>query len=378
MKLFARIGAALASALLLFGAVLVLSGCQASSPTPATIVAASPLPPRNWSDPSPAIPTARPSPTPLATPSPQTNLQAPPSTFTPALTRLPDNDGELVTRKPRPTNSNTAVTAAATRVPATLPDNSASPAFAENDLFIHVPPQAKQHQPLRVLLVLHGMGGRGEAFAQALIGEADRYNWVIVAPTLPYRDHMNLTWLIEDDLKISRMLEQLLATLPNRLGLKLRRHVLIYGFSRGAQLAERFALIHPERTEGVASMSGGTYTLPTNQNKDHPWLPFPFGTGDMDKQVGHPLDWESYKRIAFWVAVGERDNQPNDVPRAFDPYLGTTRVDRANTLAKTLATLGVNAHLALFPNTGHEVTSEMCAGAVQFLRNDEIADPQDD
>lgn len=384
MKLLARTCAARVSAILLVGIVLVLSGCQGTARV-TTTVAPSPLSLSSASDTPTVSPTSVKPPTPTSAllPSQTTPIVASissPNTPTPMAWRVPGDGEDSPRRLPRSSNSNAPLTTAVpnSQIPQALGVKASSAPFSESNLYIHVPPQAAQHQPLRVLLVLHGFGAHGDDFAQSLISAADGYNWVVVAPTIQYRDYMNVALLTEDDLIISQMLDQLLTALPNRLHLKLRQHSLIYGFSRGAQLAHRFALIHPERVESVVTMSGGTYTLPSTQNKDHTLLPFPFGTGDLETILGHALDWDSYKRISFWVAVGERDTQPNDVPRAFDPYLGSTRVERATAFEKSLFALGLDAHLVLFPNTGHEVTPEMRKSAIQFLRNDEVADHWDD
>ncbi|MGE5264665.1 MAG: hypothetical protein ACM3S0_14900, partial [Acidobacteriota bacterium] len=60
--------------------------------------------------------------------------------------------------------------------------------------------------------------------------------------------------------------------------------------------------------------------------------------------------------------------------RAFDSYIGRTRVERAQKFETALAKLGLDAHLAIFSNADHEVTDEMRTAAVKFLRQDEIAD----
>ena len=39
--------------------------------------------------------------------------------------------------------------------------------------FLHVPPNAPTDRPLQVLIVLHGFGGQGEAFAQQFLSVAD-------------------------------------------------------------------------------------------------------------------------------------------------------------------------------------------------------------
>ena len=60
--------------------------------------------------------------------------------------------------------------------------------FDSADLYIHLPPNAAARQPLRVLVALHGMGNRGDVFAPRLIAEADQNGWVLIAPTMRYRD----------------------------------------------------------------------------------------------------------------------------------------------------------------------------------------------
>ncbi|MDE3092024.1 MAG: hypothetical protein KGJ80_21840, partial [Chloroflexota bacterium] len=66
------------------------------------------------------------------------------------------------------------------------------------DLYIHFPTDADQRQPLRVVVALHGMGSRGDVFAQSLVAEADQNGWLLVAPTLPYGDYMDPTRLAEE------------------------------------------------------------------------------------------------------------------------------------------------------------------------------------
>ncbi len=251
-----------------------------------------------------------------------------------------------------------------------------SQVFSDNELFIHLPPKPSHSQPVRVLLVLHGIGARGQPFADSLCSEAERNNWLLIAPNLPYRDYMEVQQLMEDDLKITRILVDTLDSLPTRLNLKIKNQVLVYGFSRGGQLAHRFALFYPNRVGSVVAMSAGSYTLPTETRKSNlgtSLLPFPFGVGDLDKHLGRSVDWQNLKRVSFWIAVGEKDNYVSDVPRAFDPYLGDNRVDRARSFEQSLRASGIDARLVIFPNAGHEVTGEMRKSAVQYLRDRELA-----
>jgi pimeloyl-ACP methyl ester carboxylesterase len=238
------------------------------------------------------------------------------------------------------------------------------------DLFIHMPPDATQSAPLQVVLALHGMGAKGEAFAECLVTEADRNGWLLVAPTLPYGDYMNPTVLAGDDVRLSEMLAAMLDALPQRLGLKLQPKVLVYGFSRGAQLGHRFAMFYPERVEAAAVFSAGTYTLPVEKNMtesgSQPLL-FPYGLADVATLLDRPLNLAQFKTIRFLVAVGEKDNRAADVPRQFDS-LGKTRVERAKTFDRALKSLGVQSQLVIATNAGHEVNAEMFNSGVKFLK----------
>ncbi len=242
------------------------------------------------------------------------------------------------------------------------------------DLFVHRPPGAAPQQALRVLLVLHGMGGQGNAFAKPLVAAAERNQWLLIAPTIPYNsNYMDPVQVMQEDLVLGNELHTLLDELPVRLGVRLKPHALVLGFSRGAQLAHRFAFFHPEQVETVAAISAGSYTMPFAK-RDDKVLSFPFGIGDLTERLGEQVNWDSFKRISFWIAVGGKDNRPADVARAFDPYCGRTRVERAKAFEGALHDLGIDAQLAIFPDADHEVSADMRDSALRFLTLDETAD----
>lgn len=253
--------------------------------------------------------------------------------------------------------------------------------FSRNDLFIHMPPNASPLKPLRVLVVLHGMGGRGDIFSSGLIADADRHGWLLIAPTMRYRDYMDPVQLLQDDLLYTKMLYDTLDTLPAQLNVKIRQHILVLGFSRGAQLAQRFAMFYPERVATVAVISGGAYTLPaenrTQQNTTQT-LMLPFGVGDLQQHLGKSVNWKEFKRITFWVAVGEKDNRKEDVARAFDSFEGLTRIERAKVLQQWLQAIGMDATIVIFPDTDHEITTFVRDTAIRFMRTDELSDNLND
>ncbi len=366
---------------ILFGMAIILAGCVssvvdplASNPVPASSVGSYALAPTPTSLPTSGVPTVVPTATLLPIPATggrvasaglnqanldpraDSDLRANPKTWLdPSPTSLPPTSAPPVARPSRP--------------------------FETTELYVHVPPQANSRQPLRVLVVLHGMGGRGDAFSQSLIKDAERNNWVLIAPTFQYQNYLDPKLLREDDIVFGQRILDTLNVLPQRLNLKLRQRVLLYGFSRGAQLAHRFAYFYPDRVASVVALSAGAYTMPTEKRtseKDAPVIPFPYGVGDLRECVGQSINWQALKKISFWIGVGAQDNNANDVARAFDQYGGKTRVDRAKSFQQALQTLGIDARLVIFPDASHDLTGQMRVNALKFLRDDELADNWND
>jgi pimeloyl-ACP methyl ester carboxylesterase len=238
-----------------------------------------------------------------------------------------------------------------------------------DEFFVHVPPQVGR--PLRVLVTLHGMGGEGRAFCTAFLQRTDREGWVVVAPTFAYGDWHDPTQVTrEESTRFLPRLHDFLETLPARSGLQLEPRVLLYGYSRGAQLADRFALVYPEQTRGVAALSAGTYTLPLGQfelDGQMTPLPYPFGITDLPQRFGREFDLDSLRQVPFWIGVGDLDRNPADLPRRWDPYLGETRVARAESFARRLNEAGVQGQLTVFPDLDHTATDVMSARALEFL-----------
>lgn len=249
-----------------------------------------------------------------------------------------------------------------------------SPAYTikEPGIFIYVPSNAQQLQPVQVLVAMHGMNGDGANFCQNLLATAERNGWIVVAPTFRYQDYKNADLVLQDDTRLLPLLKGTLDSLPGRTGLVTRDRVLLYGHSRGGQAVHRFATYYPERVLGVAAIAAGSYTLPLKTmmvNGRSQSLAMPYGVANMRAHLGHDFNHEAFKRIPFLVQVGGQDSNPDDVPRAWDPYLGRNRIDRAQAYTKTLQNIGVPASLAIYPNTGHGVSPQMHAEALAFLES---------
>ena len=259
-------------------------------------------------------------------------------------------------------------TAAAARVAPAGTADSAAP-------FTYVPTKAAAAQPLQVVIALHGVGGAGKDFAAPLVQEAERNGWLLVAPTFAYGDWHNPDEVAAEDVEIAQRLVATINALPERTHLQLKPHVDLIGFSRGAQVAHRFALFFPEDVDRVVAFSAGTYTMPY-RTKDidgdgrPDMLALPYGSADFNKRLGHPINPLRLKQVRFLIGVGSADNSAGDVPHQWDVYEGKTRLERALEFVDALRSQGVRCSLQVFPGVGHEVTRAMLNQAVQFLAGD--------
>jgi predicted esterase len=248
---------------------------------------------------------------------------------------------------------------------ATAPTNPA------DDFYLYIPTNAASRGPLQVLVTVHGMGGDGTSFCQNLIGRAEQEGWIVVSPTLHYQsNNMDANIIRQDDTRMLPELKQYLDNLPTMTGLPIRDKVLLYGFSRGAQIVHRFAEFYPEKTLAVALFAGGSYTLPVptmSVDGTPTTLDFPFGVADLQKYANTPFDAAAFRQIPFFVGVGGADTEPKVAPPAWDPYIGVTRLARSQAFERALTNLGVTASLNVFPGVGHDITADMRGQALSFL-----------
>ena len=247
--------------------------------------------------------------------------------------------------------------------------------YANSEFFIHIPNTLKVGQPAQVVVALHGMGGDGQQFGTPLIAYADRYNFVLVAPDLKFdENYFDPNHVAANDSVLLPELDGLLAALPTQTHIPINPKVLLFGFSRGAQIAHRFAFFYPEKVLGVAAMSAGNWTLPELDIATSPAkaaakvsLPFPFGVADLANYSGRSFNLTAVRQISFWLGVGGADNALKDVPPAWNAFLGQTRLERATRFHQALQSAGINATLTIFPGVAHSVCTEMKQQAFAFF-----------
>ena len=238
----------------------------------------------------------------------------------------------------------------------------------EPPYIIHVPPNATQQQPLPVMIVLHDREDNAEIFGQELIDFASRDGWLLVAPTISYRpDTLGPAAIAAESPTLIRGLREVISELPRNTGLILRRRHFVFGYGRGAGLAQRYAMANSGAVRAVALLGGAGYTLPPVDGATSD-LKFPLGTVGFQERFGQPFDEASHRNIWYWVGVGSQDLDTNDVSGAWDDLLGKTRVDRAFTLSNMLQRAGVTVEFEVFEGDGHRLTPEMRLAVADFAK----------
>ena len=246
------------------------------------------------------------------------------------------------------------------------------------DVYVRAPQNVPDGEPLQVLIALHGMGGNGPAFAAAFTDVADAQGWLIVAPTISYGDWTDPNQIAREEPALVAWLSDYVRHLSERTGYAVDPRVLLFGHSRGAQLALRYTEIHPEAVVGVAAASAGTYTLPFSRDTHTgKALQFPFGVANLAQtDGGQAFDAHSFESVPIWIGIGAADTNDADVPDAWDPYIGGDRLERARTFTEALQNMGADVTLSVFPNTDHGLTDAVraagCHALVEAVAADQI------
>lgn len=105
----------------------------------------------------------------------------------------------------------------------------------------------------------------------------------------------------------------------------------LFGFSGGAQMAHRFAMLHPQRVERLCIVSAGWYCLPRTD------LAWPYGIGDGS---GGAMVGPGFLEIPTTVIVGNRDTRVDSSVRQeplITDHQGRNRLRRARSFVRAIA-----------------------------------------
>jgi hypothetical protein len=181
---------------------------------------------------------------------------------------------------------------------------SAEAAAEAAGTLVYAPDDEPAQDPARVLLVLRPETSSGPVAATPMLDNARRAGWVVVAPTLDYGE-----WSNEDDVRAAALhllpdLRALLEDLDAHLEQPTLPRAFVYGVGRGGQLANLFALAHPELVRAVAVTGALPCMLPLEQSGPpgaQTPLYFPTGLADLEVYTGDPPNFAALREISFMI-----------------------------------------------------------------------------
>jgi len=171
------------------------------------------------------------------------------------------------------------------------------------------------------------------------------------------------------DLQLVAMIDDARAAIA-KLGTEVRPQVVISGFSAAGSFANRFAVLHPDRTLAAAVGSPGGWPIAPAAKDGRDSLPYPVGIADVATVTGTPIDFAALKHVVFFVFLGSEDR--NDAVVFRDSFsesdealvmqkFGKTPVARWQAAQRLYAQAKLDARFELYPGAAHEVTAEMKA-----------------
>src|ERR687886_360231 len=82
---------------------------------------------------------------------------------------------------------------------------------------VYVPSSLDPSRPIHVLLALHGQAGNGQRIAQRLQGCAEQHGWLLIAPTMVYRNYLDPDQVRQDAEQNLPWLHDLLTSLRSQV-----------------------------------------------------------------------------------------------------------------------------------------------------------------
>jgi pimeloyl-ACP methyl ester carboxylesterase len=217
----------------------------------------------------------------------------------------------------------------------------------------------------RPLLALHGISRKDKAIFAGFKEVAAKTGRVLIVPRFSRKDWPEFQRI--GRARPDRALLSLLSVLRSE-GVIGEGKIDLFGFSGGAQLANRFALLYPHLVGKLHLAAAGWYCLPDET------IAFPVGIGaakrprhhgsaDIDAAMRSQID--QFLRIPLRVYVGEEDTMRDAALRTTASVDRSQGLDRRARAAAFLASfraaagrrgIASNTSMAILPGCGHDFT----------------------
>jgi pimeloyl-ACP methyl ester carboxylesterase len=226
---------------------------------------------------------------------------------------------------------------------------------------LYVPPEFRS-APVRpeLIVVVHGSPRTFMDFRDRFQDFGSANNAVILSPLFPVGvcgdgNPDGYKYLSEPGLRYDQVLLDIVADVSARLSLAFDRFAL-FGFSGGAQFANRFLLLRPERLWAVSLGAPGSVTL-LDDSRDW-WV----GVRNLEERFDVALNLEALRRAPVQLLVGSADLETSEIthreggrnwmPGANDA--GASRPERLEALGRSLSAAGVAVTHEVIPGASHD------------------------
>jgi poly(3-hydroxybutyrate) depolymerase len=215
-----------------------------------------------------------------------------------------------------------------------------------------------------IVVNVHGLSRNAAASIYPFLDEASRYGLSIVAPLFAKDTFGQYQQLIDkrSGVRSDLALLEMLSAAGDMCAADARR-VLLFGFSGGAQFAQRFTLAYPNMVTSVALVAAGWYTMPGSRRA------YPFGVGSDTHAPALKLDVAGAARKPHHILVGELDTLRDASLRrshGLDAHQGLTRIERAQTYFHAMSNIaekdrGPAPTFEILDGVGHDLVSTVRA-----------------
>lgn len=225
--------------------------------------------------------------------------------------------------------------------------------------YLPVAHMAERRREAPLIVAVHGSSRNAKDLRDGFAAFAERHGCFVLAPLFPMDLDMAVPdeeykQLVGDRLRYDHILWAMVAELAAAAGTRFSS-ILLFGFSGGAQFAQRLHYVDPGRLAAVA-LGAPTYaTFPT------PIWNWWSGIGDFERIFGKPVDWDAMRRVPVRIQCGTEDRLDCDTYSAEEmgldaaafAALGRTRIERAHRLQAEYERLGLRSRIVTIDGAAH-------------------------
>lgn len=171
--------------------------------------------------------------------------------------------------------------------------------------------------------------------------------------------------IAREDLQLVAMIDDARERLVS-LNIEVDNKIFIEGYSASAMFTSRFTILHPDRVQASVFGGHGWAIVPVDK-----WetisLPYPYGTGDIEKLTGTPFNLEEFKKVAIFAYMGEADDNgwalpwyigegqnPSSYYSGFKKKFGASAKELTDSANQIYQELNSSAVFTVYPNQNHQ------------------------